>query len=76
MQFAGKVAVITGGASGIGRGTALAMADAGQMSSLQISTTCVLRRHVPPSLRLAGVLWPCIAMFPKTPMSSAWAKTL
>ena len=29
MQFAGKVAVITGGASGIGRGTALAMARRG-----------------------------------------------
>jgi NAD(P)-dependent dehydrogenase (short-subunit alcohol dehydrogenase family) len=29
MQFAGKVAVITGGASGIGRGTALALARRG-----------------------------------------------
>src|SRR5712691_2183951 len=29
MQFEGKVAVITGGASGIGRGTALAMARRG-----------------------------------------------
>jgi NAD(P)-dependent dehydrogenase (short-subunit alcohol dehydrogenase family) len=29
MQFAGKIAVITGGASGIGRGTALAMARRG-----------------------------------------------
>ena len=29
MQLAGKVAVITGGASGIGRGTALAMARRG-----------------------------------------------
>jgi NAD(P)-dependent dehydrogenase (short-subunit alcohol dehydrogenase family) len=46
MQLAGKVAVITGGASGIGRGTALAMARRGtdvviaDINGLRLEETC------------------------------------
>jgi NAD(P)-dependent dehydrogenase (short-subunit alcohol dehydrogenase family) len=46
MQLAGKVAVITGGASGIGRGTALAMARRGtdlviaDINTLRLEETC------------------------------------
>ena len=76
MQFAGKVAVITGGASGIGRGTALAMARRGTDVVIADINDLGLRRRVPTSPRSAVVLWLCIAMFPRTPMSSAWAKPL
>ena len=76
MQFAGKVAVITGGASGIGRGTALAMARRGTDVVIADINDLRLEETRAAIATLGGVLWPCIAMFPKTPMSSAWAKPL
>ena len=65
MQFAGKVAVITGGASGIGRGTALAMARRGTDVVIADINDLRLEETRAAIATLGGVLWPCIAMFPR-----------